>query len=691
MKRASIRLDNKWLESSDYQDALRILNEEFSKIEAIDYKLNKNGEEIRIFFKGTGLEVPLECPIHTQHKGSKGKFIDLVIGQNKFVMKVLSAHKGEVPVITPIELNGKKLEESEKGFLISDLTKLPEINSGNVEDKARLYYSEDQYKAIRYNTKKEEDGFAHIEGPAGSGKSTVALHRAFIHVQKMWEEEKDKWKPTAKTEKMILLTSYSAQLADSLYNSMCKLIQIEAERLELGDDFIEFADQVIMIVHYHGFLDCAYPENSEWSSKVMKTINLSKKSPSGDYGSEAEGYNKTLLENAKAIASEKHGKHLFFQLLPDVFYFELFNYCLLQREMSFEDFRDLGFHNQHVQFQPSDREIMWSIFENYRDGLLNHKKKFSYAARSLSAKPRPKGFRYIIVDEAQDFTKGEIEFLILNLGSYQENSNLNGMTLLSDPTQSIFNPYFYPGEVLPLSVHKEMKRNNISGSKRFFLKTSYRNPKSILKAAEHLKKKIRLTKQQNDKEEYAAKLIKQDFRQAKIHAPAQSKPNFKWQELTTSGSTTIYKSKGQEYKDVYLKDFSMGHMFYDLRDCLREVAKNCQASELDLNNAFFDVLAFSLHQSTSQAHTASDEAFKKLIHGKVKRSEEDEVLRLMRYLITYHDKILKLLYVALTRTQGNFAYGLQEYANKKFKNAVNDLFLSLSDISLKPTDMEEAG
>ena len=135
----------------------------------------------------------------------------------------------------------------------------------------------------------------------------------------------------------------------------------------------------------------------------------------------------------------------------------------------------------------SDKEIIWSIFEDYNNQLkTNVQVDFDdYALlclRILDSKPNlEKPFSHIIIDEAQDLSKAQI-LVISRLVSDETKS----ISVIADAAQRIYKSGFTWSEV----------GLNVRGGRTIELKKNYRNTVQIVKAA------LSLLEKENDKSDF---------------------------------------------------------------------------------------------------------------------------------------------------------------------------------------------
>lgn len=248
------------------------------------------------------------------------------------------------------------------------------------------------HPAQRQLVERDFNGPVRVSGSAGTGKTIVALHRAVYLARKH-------------PEARVLLTTFSDTLANALRPRLRLLISNEprtAERLEVHS--MRTIGRRLYDVHFG-------------------KVNLA---------SESE-QRSILAEVANAAGPHKFSSHFLWTewaTVVDAWQLE-----------SWEAYRDVRRLGRKTRLAEKQRRALWEIFETVRAklierGLITESAMFHRLATRLSDLRRPT-FDYVIVDEAQDVSVGELRFLAA-LGQ----SRPNALFFAGDLGQRIFQQPF---------------------------------------------------------------------------------------------------------------------------------------------------------------------------------------------------------------------------------------------------------
>lgn len=205
-----------------------------------------------------------------------------------------------------------------------------------------------------------------ISGSAGTGKTIVALHRA-VHLARLHDDAR------------VLLTTFSDTLANALRPRLRLLIGNEpriAERLE---------------VH-----------STTAIARRLYEVHLGKV----NLASEPE-QRSMLMEAGLAAGPQKFS--------PQFLWMEWQTVVDAWQLDSWESYRDVKRLGRKTRLAETQRLLLWDLFERMRRalherGLITEPAMFHRLAAKLATLPRPT-FDYVIVDEAQDVSAGELRFL----------------------------------------------------------------------------------------------------------------------------------------------------------------------------------------------------------------------------------------------------------------------------------------
>ncbi len=213
---------------------------------------------------------------------------------------------------------------------------------------------------------RDYSGPARVSGSAGTGKTIVALHRA-VHLARSH--------PAAR----VLLTTFSDTLAHALHTKLKRLVGSEprlAERIDVH------ALNAIGLRTYK--LHCG-------------TVTLASREMV-----------RALIQEASAAV----GGHKF---TPQFLFIEWDQVVDAWQLKTWESYRDVARLGRKTRLPEAQRAVLWSIFEQVRDGLLaqkltTHAGMFTALAAAL-ATGQHAPFEFAVVDEAQDISVAHLRFL----------------------------------------------------------------------------------------------------------------------------------------------------------------------------------------------------------------------------------------------------------------------------------------
>jgi hypothetical protein len=239
---------------------------------------------------------------------------------------------------------------------------------------------------------REYSGPARVSGSAGTGKTIVALHRA-AHLART--------NPDAR----VLLTTFSDTLASALQSKLKRLLGSEPRLAERIDVYSLNAIGLRLYKAHIGHAAIA-------SRDVLREL---------------------IQGAANAVGSHKFGLHLLhteWEQVVDAWQLE-----------TWEAYRDVARLGRKTRLPEAHRALSWSIFERVRDGLrerrlITHAELFGSLAASIS-KSRAVLFDFTIVDEAQDISIAQLQFLAALGGSRP-----NALFFAGDLGQRIFQQPF---------------------------------------------------------------------------------------------------------------------------------------------------------------------------------------------------------------------------------------------------------
>lgn len=248
------------------------------------------------------------------------------------------------------------------------------------------------HPAQRQWIERNYNGPARVSGSAGTGKTIVALHRAVYLARN---------NPDAR----ILLATFSEILANALRTKLKRLISHEprlAERLEV------YAMDAIG----QRLFESNFGKSTIASPDVIRQL---------------------VKEAAKQVQEHKFSERF---LLTE--WDQVVDAWQLDSWEAYRDVRRLG---RKTRLSETQRQVLWSIFEQVRSSLTS-RKLLTYAAMftRLSdhlAKQKHFPFEYAVIDESQDVNVGQLRFLSV-LGSNRPNA----LFFAGDLGQRIFQQAF---------------------------------------------------------------------------------------------------------------------------------------------------------------------------------------------------------------------------------------------------------
>ncbi len=223
---------------------------------------------------------------------------------------------------------------------------------------------------------REFSGPARVSGPAGTGKTIVAIHRA-VYLARNHPEAR------------VLLTTFSETLANSLRTKLRRLISNEpllAERLE-----VHAIDEIGKRLYEANFGKANIIESKELAQVIA----------------EAGGREPTYKFTQRFLLGE-------WEEVVDAWQLR-----------TWEDYRDIKRLGRKTRLPEQHRAVLWPIFEDVRRELkgrrlITQAEIFSALTESLGERRNP-AFDFAVVDEAQDVSVPQLKFLAA-LGGDRPNS-----------------------------------------------------------------------------------------------------------------------------------------------------------------------------------------------------------------------------------------------------------------------------
>jgi superfamily I DNA/RNA helicase/mRNA-degrading endonuclease RelE of RelBE toxin-antitoxin system len=211
------------------------------------------------------------------------------------------------------------------------------------------------------------NGPARVSGSAGTGKTIVALHRAYQLAKK---------NPDAR----VLLATLSEPLAQALRVKLRRLVGSEPRLAERID--VHAMDAIAMRLHRAHAGDAALASSQD----VAEYVRAARR----EVADSARFGERFVLAEWSQIVDAFH----------------------LQTWEAYRDFSRLG---RKTRMSEAQRRTLWAVFEKVRAALRARKAKTQAELYfTLAAALKPKSgppFEYVVVDEAQDLSPPELAFL----------------------------------------------------------------------------------------------------------------------------------------------------------------------------------------------------------------------------------------------------------------------------------------
>lgn len=338
--------------------------------------------------------------------------------------------------------------------------------------------SPEQVKAVEYN----KPGAYAIKGVAGSGKTTVGLHRIPFLMEKYGLDER------------ILVVTFQAVLVEYLKHLLEKESSEGQATIMFGKDAtIEERCDVTTIDKL------IYRKYSDFRSryKEHKVLSNLPKSCANEREKEIV-FDNALEETIKRYADVKILNSANSQFLQDEI--DFINGCLLETSKEYQIFTRKGRdrfseHIKRPRRKSRTREAIYELRRNYNNLLIKEGKIDFPVMRLLALKEvrmnPPRQYIHLVVDECQDLDRVRLEFLKFFL---QDKGHASA-TFLYDTTQSIYPCSWLGNNYRFDEIGIEIKKKNSSVLEKNF-RTTYEiqeAAQSFLSAYEFMEQEVKPT------------------------------------------------------------------------------------------------------------------------------------------------------------------------------------------------------
>ncbi len=304
----------------------------------------------------------------------------------------------DISVLLPSELMRAKPREFWSPKSIEEIDKM----IGKPWDEWVIYLHPSQKRAVEI----EAAAPVRITGGAGTGKTVVAVHRTYNTAINHSGSEPPK----------ILLTTFTGVLTENLERLLChpKLFGNKDTLEEFGVE-VATLHSVAKRLYYASLGQELTPEGIH---TVMQT-NIAK-----------EEKIREIIRNCASMETGLNDDFLWMEWNRII---DAWNVRTLEQYLAIERI------GRRAPLQPSQRERLWPIFQTVwefleNQGYLTFNQMCYKAAEFVNQHPELK-YRYVIVDEAQDFGPAELT-LIRALASEKP----NGLFICADTRQRIYRP-----------------------------------------------------------------------------------------------------------------------------------------------------------------------------------------------------------------------------------------------------------
>jgi mRNA-degrading endonuclease RelE of RelBE toxin-antitoxin system len=326
------------------------------------------------------------------------------------------AAPGKVEAALRTEAAGSSL------VVVDSADELERVLAQPIEDWM-IYLHPTQAAAVR----RPVGGPARVRGPAGTGKTVVALHRAAFVARELARRGDDE---------PVLVTTFIRSLPVVLGNLFERLAPDVVDRVEFDN--------------LHG-----------WASALLKARRL------------PYNVNPTLTDRLFAEALEcPAGARLQAAGLGPGYLSEEVQYFVKGRDLRrVEDYLALSRTSRGTPLRADQRRDLWEVADRYRAACGREQVRdfgdlVVEALRALEARPLDRPYAAVVVDEAQDLTEAGLKLLLAALRPGGE------LLLAGDGQQSI-----YPGSYSLRSVGLDVRGRST------ILTASYRSCRCLLEAA----------------------------------------------------------------------------------------------------------------------------------------------------------------------------------------------------------------
>jgi len=309
-----------------------------------------------------------------------------------------------------------------------------------------------------------------IKGVAGSGKSSIGLHRASYLVKEKCPEPDDS----------VLILTYNRALLKYLDFQYQKLRESVPRQLSLVESDDHLSGERLSIDTIGQKLNENYKRYKEQQNRSSVALYFSDEEKTKRNLIFSEAIQKTAKQfPATSLMNEDQHGFLYEEIrwLKVCMFWNEKDYLEADRRL-FDASVEYG---THIPKGSSARKAIYALYRNFRDLLREeglHDFPDTEAMGYEQARKAPaEQYTHIIVDESQDLTRLQLSFLRLIL----KNKPYATITFLYDISQSI-----YPTSWLGMKHPFSSVGFDVTGSRTRYLRRNYRASNEILSAARNM-------------------------------------------------------------------------------------------------------------------------------------------------------------------------------------------------------------
>lgn len=435
-------------------------------------RFKEDDEEIDIYIGITHVEDKLNYYVHDWRSPICSMFYDFETGP-AYYKAPMGRIEGEITRKRQYIIDNAELKNIfDNDLNISD-SLLQEVLASESSDKMKNIVNtiqEEQNKVIR-NT---EDKNLIVEGIAGSGKTSVALHRIAFLLYRI---------PNLNSNNVVVFTPNKV-FSEYISNVLPELGEDNTYSMTFYDLLCQNISEYKNIENFTDFISRYYKKNVE-------NIELIKYKQSDEIINDIDNYVKQLIENIHFTKKLEYDKFIEVEIeeLNHLLKYKYDNFPLLERIKEIADKVAYNNYNGNLKHSKSIEKILKenlninvdlrdiyndflsSSYSKYKDKITGNNINYEDACLFLYLKSLLVGFntnhiiKEVVIDEAQDYNK--LQYLII-----KKTFKTANYTILGDTNQTI-NPYYKYNSLEELT-------NIFESSKYITLTKTYRSTDKII-------------------------------------------------------------------------------------------------------------------------------------------------------------------------------------------------------------------